>query len=455
MNDDHPQQQPAELPGLKQGGSNSAFLGAVNWDHVAILYRREMRAAFRERTIVINSILLPVLLYPFILWIAFTAILFIQGQTEGMVSRIAAANWPEGHAALRRTFELHQKVQIVKNLGPQDDLERLVRQGQVDLALRFQEPTNAAGGVTNFDAVLISNESREASLKARDLAIQIVNDYRQSWLKREAIRRGISAGEWEQFTVTTQNVASPKQVGGFILGLILPILFVVMVAMGCFFPAVDCTAGERERNTWETLMGTAASRISIIVAKYLYVGTLGGLAGVLNLTAMLITVKPLFAPLLAKAGESIVFSLPWIAIPVLLLGAALLAAFVAAGMMIFAAFAKTFKEGQAMITPFYLVVLLPLMFLQVPGLKFTLPLALIPVVNVTMMVRSAISGEFPPVAIALTLVVSSLSIFLALRLATYVIQFEDVLLGSHAGSLMKFLKTRLAPRKAISSARNP
>jgi sodium transport system permease protein len=262
------------------------------------------------------------------------------------------------------------------------------------------------------------------------------------------MRRGVAAGQWEQFSITSQNVASAKEIGRFILGLMLPILFVVMVAMGCFFPAVDATAGERERGTWETLMGTSANRMSIITAKYLYVATLGGIAGILNLTAMLITVKPLFAPLLAKAGESIVFSVPLPALPLLLLGAILMAGFVSAGMMIFAAFAKTFKEGQAMITPFYLVVLLPLMFLQVPGLKFTLSLALIPVVNVAMMVRSAISGEFPAGPIVVTLLISGLAIFLALRLGVYIIQFEEVLLGGRSGGLARFLKSRLSPQRA-------
>ena len=46
-----------------------------------------------------------------------------------------------------------------------------------------------------------------------------------------------------------------------------------LVAVGCFYPAIDSTAGERERSTWETLMTVSASRGSIIAAKYLYVAS--------------------------------------------------------------------------------------------------------------------------------------------------------------------------------------
>ena len=53
---------------------------------------------------------------------------------------------------------------------------------------------------------------------------------------------------------------------------------VIMVALGCFVPSIDSTAGERERSTWETLMTVSAPRSSVILAKYLYVATLGILA---------------------------------------------------------------------------------------------------------------------------------------------------------------------------------
>lgn len=439
-------------------------LGVLRWPEVRILYAQEMRSAFREKTIVINSLLLPMLLYPFVLWLAFTAILFVRGQTEGLVSRVRVINWPQNHPGLRRVAELRKDIALTTTEEAPQDSERKVREGALDLVVRFEpakQPllpdlgTSSVGALTNnFSVTLVVNEARERSLKARNAVRDIVQDYRQNWLRREAANRGVTPSEWQQFTMSVLNVASGRQVGGFILGLLLPILFVVMVAAGCFFPAVDCTAGERERGTWETLMGTAASRASIVAAKYLYVASLGSLAGALNLAAMLITVKPLFAPLLAKAGEQIVFALPAAAIPVLLLSALLLAAFVAAGMMVFAAFARTFKEGQAMITPFYLIILTPLMFLQVPGLKFTVPLAFIPVVNVTMMLRAAVSGSFPPVQIAVTLVVSAVAVALALSVALYALRSEDVMVGSFNGSFAKFLKHRLANRKH-ESARGP
>lgn len=137
--------------------------------------------------------------------------------------------------------------------------------------------------------------------------------------------------------------------GSFLLGLMLPLLFVIMVAIGCFYPAVDAVAGERERQTWETLLSTAASRFSIITAKYLYVASMGGIAGFLNLVAMALTIKPILTPLMAKAGGSLDLTVPLATLPFIGVADVLLAGFVAAGMLLFAVFARTFKEGQAMI----------------------------------------------------------------------------------------------------------
>jgi sodium transport system permease protein len=129
-------------------------------------------------------------------------------------------------------------------------------------------------------------------------------------------------------------------------------------------------------------------------------------------------------------------------LPVAAVGALLLAGFVAVGMMIFASFARTFKEGQAMITPFYMLTIVPVVFLEVPGIKFTLPLACVPIANLTMMVREALSGVFHWPQIIVAVASSLLVIALCLRVATFLLQFEDVVLGSFNGSFNKFIQRR-------------
>ncbi len=418
----------------------------LNWRQVGILYGREMRGALREKTIVINSILIPIFLYPFLLWAGISGLMFVMGQTAGFVSRVEVAEWPKGHSDLRRSLQQDESLHFEK-LKSTADAERKIRDGQLDALLEFLPVTNNPPKLEdNFRVRITYNESQERSATALGRLKDAITHYRHQWLQREAESRGIDTAEWTRFVLTRKNVASRKEMGAFILGLMLPLLFVVMVAVGCFYPAVDTTAGERERHTWETLMTTAADRLSIVTAKYLYVASMGGLAGILNLVTMTLALKPIFAPLLGNAGENIEFTVRLSALPVLAVAAVLLAGFIAAGMMIFAAFARTFKEGQAMISPFYMIVLLPVIFLQAPGLKFSVALACVPVANVAMMLRAAISGTLAWLPAVVTLAASITLIVLALALASFILQFEDVLLGSYSGSFNKFLRVRVFRR---------
>lgn len=418
----------------------------MRWQDVWVLFRREMRAALRERTIVVNSFLIPLLLYPLLLWVMFSGVMFVQGQTEGFVSRVAVEGLPERHAALRRELAQDEKVRIEPLAGEAEALAA-IRAGDLDANLRFSTPSDSQALAGNFSVVLTYDGAKERSRAAKQRIESILATYRSHWLEKEAGSYGIAAEQWSRFSITADNVATGKEMGAFLLGLMLPLFFVIMVAVGTFYPAVDATAGERERSTWETTMSLAVPRSSILTAKYLYVTTLGCIAGVLNLAAMTFSMKAVVAPLLGPGEQGIEFSLPLAGLPVVIVAALLLAGFVAAGMMLFASFARTFKEGQAMVSPFYMLVFLPAMFLAVPGIEFTTALALLPVVDVAMVLREAIAGTFHWPQIAITVAVGVSSIAACLWLATRVVQFEDVIIGSYSGSLVTFVKQRLLRRE--------
>ena len=60
----------------------------MNWSDIRVLYSRELKSALRERSIVVNSILIPILLYPLLLWLMYSGLSFVSGQRSEMDSRI-------------------------------------------------------------------------------------------------------------------------------------------------------------------------------------------------------------------------------------------------------------------------------------------------------------------------------------------------------------------------------
>ncbi len=401
---------------------------------VWLLYQRELRSALREKNILLYSLLVPALLYPCILWLIFSADSLVRGTLEQTPSRVAMVGLPPHHARLET--ELVEAGEFSLTSRPQEESLRGLQQGRFDLVAVFQPGPHGEMGVR-----LVYDGSRLHSKIARDRMQQVLERYRD--LRLEELARQLAAAD-EQLQllwVKPVNHASESQVGRFLLSILLPMAMIVVMGMGGLYPAVDSTAGERERSTWETLLTTAASRDDVVLAKYLYVVSVIAFSGLLNLAALYTCVYAVLEPM-----EGVTISLPWSSLPVLLGGTLLLAMFMAAGMMVPASFARTFQQGQSLSTPFYAVTILPTVLVADPSVQFTTTLACIPVLNAALAFREAIAGHLLWPQLLISLSVLLLCVVVSLWVARRVLAYEDVVLGTYGGSFWTFFRQRLLKR---------
>jgi sodium transport system permease protein len=380
-------------------------------------------------------------LYPGILWILFSAITFVEGQADTVTARVAVRNLPDEHAGLRTLMMARQNIRLADTGESDAALER----GDIDVILDFygDSRTREEADARSPDVgsvVLIYDGARERSRTARFRIERVLEDYREGSLLGTLRTSGLLPAEVQQFWIEQQNVASDREMGGFFLGMFVPTFMIVMIGVGAMYPAVDTTAGERETSTWETLLTTGVSRRSIVIAKYLYVATMSLTAGLLNLAAMSLTLGGVVEALSGDTRFQVV--LPLGGVLVIVLGTALLALFMAAGMMILASFARTFKEGQSMVAPLYAAIFIPVMFLQSPTIGLTPALALVPVVNVALMIREAVAGIYQWPLIGLTFLVEIATVVVALAFATRILRQEGFVLGTHPNPLTRFWRRR-------------
>lgn len=409
----------------------------IDFRDVRILYVREIRSALRERNILFNVVLMPLFLYPVFLWMAYTGISFVIGQTEDTTARVMVVR-EEGVAPdLEEEIRKAPKIEVLQSKNPAAD----IRAGDLDVLVEISAADTTARG--NLSARFTYDASKDRSRTAHDRLSDLIEAYRSRFLEQQAEELGLSRSQYQQFWIESKNTSTGAAMGRFLLGMLVPMTLIVMIAVGGIYPALDSTAGERERNTWETLLTTGATRNSIVLSKYLYVASLSATAGLLNIMAMTFSARSLLAPLMGSNLNSISFSIPWASIPLILLFTVVLALYVAAGAMILATFARTYKEGQSMVGPFTLLTIMPAAVLQMPGIEFTTTLALIPVVNVSMVFREAIAGVYHWPQIGLALLVELAIIAGLLRLATVVLRYEDIFAGSYEGTFFNFLKERM------------
>src|SRR5215475_10898094 len=146
----------------------------MNWNDIQILYWRELKSALRERSIVINSVLIPILLYPLLLWLTYTGMTFVSGQTSEMQSRIVLVDFPASHEQLKRELENGKRITIVNSSDPASALKT----GSIDVIVRFDEGTG-----NNFRAHLTYDESRPQSSHTLIRIEQKLTDYRERYIQ--------------------------------------------------------------------------------------------------------------------------------------------------------------------------------------------------------------------------------------------------------------------------------
>ncbi len=392
----------------------------------------------------VASIVVPLVMYPLLLWAMLAGLSFVAGQAERLTSRVAIQGLPEAHGALADSLAAHDRIRLTDWAGDRESAHRAIAEGRLDVHVVFEPASVGAGGVVdNFRVTIWFSEARDRSYGARNRVESAMAWYREALIDDVRRELGVADPVWADFVVVRSDVATPVEISRSILALVVPLLTLIMVALASFYPAIDATAGERERSTWETLLTVSASRGQVATAKYLYVATFGALGGLLNLTALALSLGWISSMVGAPEAEELAGTgIPLAALPVIGLGIALLALFVAAGMLAFAVFARNFKEGQSMIMPFYVAVFLPALFLRSPDIEFTLALALVPVVNVAMLIREVIVGSVPVLQGGVTLLAMALSVAGAVYFAQWTISREEVLLGSGQGGLLRFLRGR-------------
>src|SRR5215468_3737424 len=173
----------------------------IFWGQVTILYAREMRAAFREKTIILNSILIPIFLYPFLMWAVFTGFTFAMGQTEGFGSRVLVTDWPANHPKLRLNLLRDEQIQLLEERISPGSATTRIKAGQLDAWLEFLPADTTNSALTgNFQARITYDQSKDRSAEAKNRLADAVDEYRRDWLRREARRRGVSAASWQGLT---------------------------------------------------------------------------------------------------------------------------------------------------------------------------------------------------------------------------------------------------------------
>ena len=420
------------------------------------LMLKELRETLRDRRTIATLVLMPLLVYP-LLSVAFERFLLssmkaVPGHSEPVLGFVSDAEAQDFAQYLLRGSSIlgPREDDGKKPAAPPDakqgslplsyevvnDLRQSVLDGRVDVAVRVRKPIAALpsakkrGDERAIDCELIYDPQSAASRDAYSWVERCLNALNQRSLERQLRDKGVASR-----VVPVQTSAAPLEAGGetasasasHSLSALVPLILILMTITGAVYPAIDLTAGERERGTLEMLVASPVPRMQLLLGKYFAVLIVALLTAVVNLAAMMVTIASIgMAPLLfGTKGISFEEVLEIMALLVLF------AAFFSAVLLAVTSFARSFKEAQAYLIPLMLASIAPGMLSMIPGLKLQGPLVVTPLVNIVLLARDLLQHNVDPVTALWVVISTGLFALAAIGVAAKIFGTDAILYGSH------------------------
>lgn len=382
----------------------------MNFKNIVTIYLKELKDSLRDRRTLISTIVIPTVAMPLLFFIAIGVARKVEQKNRAQSSAVMVLGVEADAPIIARLKEAKDDsgTQLFRIVPAAPDYEHRISEKTIRAAVEL--PANFEAAMKNGEPFAVSIYIYQGE-SASQLASRRLEDFfsklREKTIESRLAERNIPVAVVRPFDVKRKNVAPPEKVGGNIFGGLIPYMIIILCFTGGMYPAIDLTAGEKERGTMETLLCSPVNRINIVFGKFLMVVTASVATIIFSLVSMgLSTIGGIAyfsasgkaqaaAQAAGKAATASGGMIPTID-PVGLIGVfamvAPVAVLFAALLLTISLFAKSYKEAQSYVSPLIIVVLMPAMMGMLPGIDLSAKTALVPIMNISLACKEMLSG---------------------------------------------------------------
>lgn len=426
---------------------------------------KELREILRDRRTIMTLVAMPLLIYP-LLGVTLQKLIVAQASSRNRVEyRIALQTYSDaatfwnfyrrGHALVAnregRTIASDKEpagtlddpfVEIMTPgiHGGTADLDQIVAAGEAEIGIEFGRRVDQAP----LSLEIVFRPTSVVSCDARRFVEQRFRAVNEDFGREAAARLRPPVELPLRISVAPLELTDGHTGPSFSLATLVPLILILMTVTGAVYPAIDLTAGERERGTLEALVSAPVPRHELLFAKYLAVVCVAILTAVANLISMIVTAY-------SSGLEGLLFGAAGLSLRLILLTLGLLfvfAAFFSAVILVLTSFARSFKEAQAYLIPVMLVSLAPGVICLLPGIEFNAYLAVIPLANIVLLARDVFDDRIVPLWAMATLLSTVLYAAVALAAAARIFGTDAVLYGGEGSWSDLFRRTETGRSQA-------
>lgn len=389
-----------------------------------IVYRKELRDMLRDKRTIRSMIIVPVIAMPLII----VGITKLASRLEGEAKKQPSKVMISGGQDSPKTLAALQNAPDIEIVPYQSDAKQEVSDKKIGALVEIP---------AGFDSVLSNDKTAQVSIGyyqnddkselAKGRLQQFFDEYRDKMARAALTARGMPTNLLEPFTVTASNIAPPSKVSAAAIGGWILYMVIIFSFSGAMYPAMDTTAGEKERGTLETILSSPVSRTDLVLGKFMMVMTVSIVTTALSLTSMGASIA--WAGRSAGGGADAAFKLGFdpssiIAIVILLVPLAVLFAVVEIAV---ALLAKSYREAQTYVSPLMFLVIVPAIVGALPGVELNWKTALIPILNVSLVSKEIFAATYHWSYIALIFATTCIYAAIGIAAAVHMFNREDVL----------------------------
>jgi sodium transport system permease protein len=392
--------------------------------NIGVVYRKELTESLRDRRTLISTIVVPILMFP-ILMVGFSFVAFkLVGAAKKEVPKVMILG-AEGAPDVANGLTKLSEIQVVPvALDYSEQISNKIIRAAVELPKNFQ--TALDRGETPLVKIYMYEGDLKSSFAA-DRVEKSLQEYRKKTVVQRLASKNLPESFIDPFKIKQQNVAPPEKVGGATFGGMIGYMVLLLSMTGAMYPAMDLTAGEKERGTMETILSSPILRTHLVLGKFFLVLTASLTTALLAVTSMGISFGVLKGMLMSQGAGGLNMTISLKSVLAVFIMALPLSVLFSAVLPTIALFAKSYKEAQSYLTPLTFLVVIPAISSFLPGVELNPRLAVIPILNTSLVCKEIVTGTYHWNYIALIFASTCVYAAVALFVAVKMFQREDVL----------------------------
>lgn len=330
-----------------------------------IILRKELRRIFTDRRMILFLVVLPMVLLPAM----YTVMAHMGRARDSEITAfrsVVCIHEGEGNERISGRFvealSEHNVWLEIAEAHELDSIRQSVADREIELLVVLPDSMERKiGALTSFDVAVYYNSTSDYSVHAYETVNRALTGLADEIVVERMDGMGIPREVLSVFTVNEAperyDLATVGSVISRMISMLLPFFIIIYLFANSMKVGLDSVAGEKERGTLAVLLVNQVDRLAIVMGKMLSV-MIAAIVGAASAAIGLIIGSRYFIGMFGDGSPALSgYSMSPAGLLQFTIVTVPLAVLVATIVLVVSTYARNTKEGQGMIMPVYLIVM--------------------------------------------------------------------------------------------------